>query len=98
MVEVMTEKKRCRRTRQRSGSKRSPSVVDPVISAKRTVTSLRSSMARSASAAPQDGQKRAPSGTEAEQCGHAASTATTEAYTGYGGHRRPGLMPRHADV
>ena len=81
IVEVMTEKKRWRRTRQRSGSKRSPSVVEPVMSAKRTVTSLRSSMARSASAAPQAGQNRAPAGTAVEQRGHAVSTATIEAYT-----------------
>src|SRR5438094_5450674 len=82
IVEVMTEKKRWRRTRQRSGSKRSPSVVEPVMSAKRTVTSLRSSAARSASDVPQDGQKRAPAGTEAEHFGHAASIATVEAYIG----------------
>jgi hypothetical protein len=63
IVEVMTEKDRCRRTRHRSGSKRSPRVVDPVMSAKRTVTSLRSSVAPSLSAAPQARQKRASAGT-----------------------------------
>src|SRR5207245_5497780 len=77
----MTEKNRCRRTRQRSGSKRSPRVVDPVMSAKRTVTSLRSSITLSPTAAPQAGQKRAPAGTSAEQRGHAPSTTTFEAYT-----------------
>src|SRR5256886_5026994 len=82
IVEVITEKNRWRRTRQRSGSKRSPRVVDPVMSAKRTVTSLRSSSARSPTAAPQAGQKRAPAGTAAEQRGHARSTPTNEAYTG----------------
>src|SRR5256886_2898092 len=82
IVEVMTEKNRWRRTRQRSGSKRSPRVVDPVMSAKRTVTSFRSSIARSPTAAPQAGQKRAAVGTAAEQRGHAASTLTFEAYTG----------------
>src|SRR5256886_16765409 len=51
------------------------------MSAKRTETSLRSSSARSASAAPQDGQNRAPAGTAVEQRGHAVSTATIEAYT-----------------
>src|SRR5437660_2322900 len=82
IVEVMTEKNRWRRTRQRSGSKRSPSVVDPVMSAKRTVTSLRSSITLSPIAAPQAGQKRAPAGTAAAQFGHPPSTATLEAYIG----------------
>ena len=52
------------------------------MSAKRTVTSLRSSAARSASAVPQAGQKRAPSGTEVEHLGHASPIATVEAYIG----------------
>src|SRR3989441_3486271 len=82
IVEVMPEKTRWRRPRQRSGSKRSPSVVDPVMSAKRTVTSLRSSIARSPTAAPQAGQKRAPAGIAAEHWGHIASIATIEAYSG----------------
>src|SRR5256714_15419301 len=81
IVEVMTEKNRCRRTRQRSGSNRSPSVVDPVMSANRTVTSLRSAVAPTPSAAPQAEQYRAPAGTAAEQRGHPPSTATIEAYT-----------------
>src|SRR6266566_308551 len=81
IVDVMTEKNRCRRTRQRSGSNRSPSVVDPVMSAKRTVTSFRSSIARSPTAAPQAGQKRAPAGTAAEHREHPPSTTTFEAYT-----------------
>src|SRR5207244_12777423 len=81
IVAVRTEKSRARSTRQRSGSKRSPRVVDPVMSAKRTVTSLRSSIARSPTAAPQAGQKRAPAGTAAEHRGHAPSTTTFEAYT-----------------
>src|SRR2546428_3335815 len=82
IVEVMTEKNRCSRIRQRSGSNRSPSVVDPVMSAKRMVTSLRSSIARSPTASPQAGQNRAPAGTAAEQCGQIASIATIEAYSG----------------
>src|SRR5207248_9084559 len=100
IVEVMTEKNRCRSTRQRSGSNRSPSVVDPVMSAKRTVTSFRSSIARSPIAAPQAGQNRAPVGTEAEQRGHAPSTATIEAYTAKTSEQpaNPGYAPYSADV
>ena len=49
--------------RSDSGSSRSPSAVDPVTSAKRTVTVLRTSRARvGSSASPQLPQKRKPSG------------------------------------
>jgi hypothetical protein len=64
-------------SRIRSGSSRSPSVVEPVTSANRTVTSLRSRPPRgvSATADPQFGQKRAPRGRSVPQI---AQTATAE--------------------
>ena len=58
----------------RSGSSRSPSAVDPVMSANRIVATLRSSTAGddAESSAPQLAQNRAPAATGALQRGHAA--------------------------
>src|SRR5439155_13475204 len=71
-----------RRDRRRSGSNCSPSSVDPVTSANRTVTSLRSSAVRSAGLSdnPQEGQNSKPSGFSAPQF---AQVTTSEVY-GYG--------------
>src|SRR6266511_1520573 len=64
-------------SRSRSGSRCSPSVVDPVTSANSTVTSLRSSPAATwgTSVAPQFEQKRASASTGAPQDGQAAPSA-----------------------
>lgn len=69
MTADIAEKYEARRERRRSGSRCSPSSVDPVTSANRTVTSLRSSAARSAglTEAPQDGQNSKPAGFSAPQ-------------------------------
>jgi hypothetical protein len=55
--------------RRLSGSMRSPRAVEPVTSEKRTVTTLRTSRAGAASAsgAPHESQKRAPSRFSAPQ-------------------------------
>jgi hypothetical protein len=71
-----------RSTGRRPNHLEDSSCLDRPVSAKRTVTSFRSSIARSPSAAPQAGQKRAPAGTAAEQRGHPPSTAMSEAFTG----------------
>src|SRR5712691_1006492 len=64
----------------RSASSRSPRAVEPVTSANRTVASLRSWPGEKASetGAPQDGQKRLPSGSDDPQREHAAGRATPQ--------------------
>src|SRR5207247_4363151 len=65
----------CITSRKRSGSSRSPSAVDPVTSAKRIVTTLRSSPPAALSTGdPQAGQNRAPSGIADPQTEHGAAS------------------------
>src|SRR5712691_2550215 len=75
----------CRRL---SGSIRSPSAVEPETSQKRTVTVLRTSrtVAASASAAPQESQKAAPSRFSAPQLGQTTTRTSL-------GRLGPGLPP-----
>ena len=79
MAADIAEKYVARRDRRRSGSSCSPSSVDPVTSANRTVTSLRSSAVRSAGLSddPQEGQNSKPSGFSAPQF---AQVTTSEVY------------------
>ena len=77
-----TPKYRSITRRRDSESSRSPSAVDPVTSQKRIVTTLRSSRtSATASGAPQESQKRAPS---RFSCPQAAQVVTRTAYEAAG--------------
>jgi hypothetical protein len=66
--------------RSDSGSRRPPRAVEPVTSAKRTVTVFRTSRARAGGKAePQPPQKRKPSGLSCPQLGH---VSMSKAYDG----------------
>src|SRR5439155_16243236 len=75
----MAEKKAVRSDRSRSGSRRSPSAVDPVTSANKMVTSLRSSSRTPAEpgprSVPQLGQKRAERATGVPHDGQGRTSA-----------------------
>ena len=68
-------------SRNRSGSRRAASSVDPARSTNTTVTILRSAAAGTETGAPQFGQKFAPSGSGSPHRGQSSGVLTTAGRT-----------------